>query len=165
MRALTVRQPWAWAIVHGGKDVENRTRNLAGSYRGPVAIHAGLARFEQDNLASRAHRAAHGSEVPTELVFGAFIGVVNLWAVHPDQDGGRCCPNVSDRHQLGDARPADWTMRDHWHLCLSNPRPLAQPIPAKGKLGLWAPTDDVVAQIHEQLAARATQGDSEGVRA
>jgi hypothetical protein len=42
MRALTVRQPWAWAIVHGGKDVENRTRNLAGSYRGPVAIHAAL---------------------------------------------------------------------------------------------------------------------------
>jgi hypothetical protein len=30
MRALTVRQPWAWAIVHGGKDIENRTRNIAG---------------------------------------------------------------------------------------------------------------------------------------
>lgn len=23
-RVLTVRQPWAWAIIHGGKDVENR---------------------------------------------------------------------------------------------------------------------------------------------
>lgn len=22
---LTIRQPWAWAIVSGGKDVENRT--------------------------------------------------------------------------------------------------------------------------------------------
>ena len=43
MRVLTVRQPWAWAIVHGGKDIENRTRNVAGAYRGPVAIHAGLA--------------------------------------------------------------------------------------------------------------------------
>ena len=42
MRALTVRQPWAWAIIHGGKDVENRVRSL-GPYRGPVAIHAGLA--------------------------------------------------------------------------------------------------------------------------
>ena len=30
MRVLTVRQPWAWAIIHGGKDVENRVRNLAG---------------------------------------------------------------------------------------------------------------------------------------
>ncbi|WP_409188395.1 hypothetical protein [Bradyrhizobium sp. RDM4] len=23
--ALSVRQPWAWAIIHGGKDVENRS--------------------------------------------------------------------------------------------------------------------------------------------
>ena len=43
MKAITVRQPWAWAILHGGKDVENRTRNIAGSYRGPLVIHAGLA--------------------------------------------------------------------------------------------------------------------------
>lgn len=39
MKALTVQQPWAWAIVHGGKDIENRTQ--AWSYRGPLAIHAG----------------------------------------------------------------------------------------------------------------------------
>lgn len=50
MRILTVRQPWAWAIVHGGKDVENRTRNIAGAYRGPVAIHAGM-RFDQSDEA------------------------------------------------------------------------------------------------------------------
>lgn len=42
MRILTVRQPWAWAIIHGGKDVENRVRNIAGDYRGPIAIHVGL---------------------------------------------------------------------------------------------------------------------------
>ena len=42
LRVLTVRQPYAWAIIHGGKDIENRTRNIAGSYRGPVAIHAAL---------------------------------------------------------------------------------------------------------------------------
>lgn len=26
MKALTVQQPWAWAIIHGGKTVENRTQ-------------------------------------------------------------------------------------------------------------------------------------------
>lgn len=26
MRAITVQQPWAGAILQGGKDVENRTR-------------------------------------------------------------------------------------------------------------------------------------------
>jgi len=25
MKALSIRQPWAWAIIHAGKDVENRT--------------------------------------------------------------------------------------------------------------------------------------------
>ncbi|GAA3142327.1 hypothetical protein GCM10020255_022450 [Rhodococcus baikonurensis] len=42
MRILTVRQPYAWQIVHGDKNIENRTRNIAGKYRGPVAIHASL---------------------------------------------------------------------------------------------------------------------------
>ena len=39
MRALTVQQPWAWAIFHG-KAIENRTQQWA--YRGPLAIHAGV---------------------------------------------------------------------------------------------------------------------------
>jgi len=25
MYALSIRQPWAWLIVHGWKDIENRT--------------------------------------------------------------------------------------------------------------------------------------------
>lgn len=38
-KALTIRQPWAWAIAFGGKDIENR--DWATSYRGPICIHAG----------------------------------------------------------------------------------------------------------------------------
>ncbi len=29
MLALSIRQPWAWAIIHAGKDVENRSENMA----------------------------------------------------------------------------------------------------------------------------------------
>lgn len=36
---LSIRQPWAWLIVNGYKDVENRTRCLK-RYLGPVMIHA-----------------------------------------------------------------------------------------------------------------------------
>lgn len=138
MRALTVRQPWAWAIVHGGKDVENRSRNLAGSYRGPVAIHAGLT-HEKDTQAGQVHREAHGTEVPTELVFGAVIGVVDLFSVHHDSDHGRgyAC--------------SSWAIAGDWHLMLANPRPLADPIPAKGRLGLWTPDEQLQAGIWEQV--------------
>jgi hypothetical protein len=38
-RAISIQQPWAWLIVHGWKDVENRTRRAR--YRGPLLIHAG----------------------------------------------------------------------------------------------------------------------------
>ena len=38
-RALTLRQPWAWAVAAGHKDVENRTWQTP--HRGCMAIHAG----------------------------------------------------------------------------------------------------------------------------
>jgi hypothetical protein len=38
--ALSIRQPWAWLIVNGHKDIENRSRNLA-NFLGPILIHAG----------------------------------------------------------------------------------------------------------------------------
>ena len=40
MKALSVRQPWAWLIVNGHKDIENRTWRT--NFRGPVLIHASL---------------------------------------------------------------------------------------------------------------------------
>ena len=36
--ALSIRQPWAWAIMNAGKDVENRS--WATKRRGPICIHA-----------------------------------------------------------------------------------------------------------------------------
>lgn len=47
--ALSIRQPWAWMILHAGKDVENRSWTT--HYRGPVLIHAakGCTRAEYLN--------------------------------------------------------------------------------------------------------------------
>lgn len=42
IKALTIRQPWAHAIFHLGKDVENRSWRTR--YRGPLLIHAGAHR-------------------------------------------------------------------------------------------------------------------------
>lgn len=39
MKALSIMQPWAWLIVSGHKDIENRTWRT--DFRGPVLIHAG----------------------------------------------------------------------------------------------------------------------------
>lgn len=40
MKCLSIRQPWAWAIVESLKPIENRSWST--SYRGPVLIHAGV---------------------------------------------------------------------------------------------------------------------------
>jgi hypothetical protein len=46
MKALSIRQPWAWLIVHGWKDVENR--NWQTKHRGRFLVHAaqGMTRAE-----------------------------------------------------------------------------------------------------------------------
>ena len=42
MRAISVRQPWAWLLLHKGKDVENRSWALPARYVGdPLLLHAG----------------------------------------------------------------------------------------------------------------------------
>lgn len=42
-RALSIRQPWAWAIIHAGKNIENRSWRSGSpdlQFRGEFAIHA-----------------------------------------------------------------------------------------------------------------------------
>lgn len=145
-----MRQPWAWAIIHGGKDVENRVRNLAGDYRGPVAIHAGLAKPEQGNLGSRTHQGARGSEVDTTLHFGGIIGLVDLINVHKGWAPSRNrIEHVGSCYRAG--RPygpcSRWAEPGAFHLEIEKPRALARPIPFTGALGLRTLPDDIAAAV------------------
>lgn len=164
MRVLTVRQPWAWSIIDGGKDVENRIRNIAGSYRGPVAIHVALQFADlPDGMPlevaravgewSRANPGTETRDLPDDprnsrpLWYGHLghvIGVVDLVDVHQWVDDSRCSGVEGPD---GEATCSRWGMADHWHLCVNNPRRLAAPIPAKGRLGLWKPDADLLAAI------------------
>jgi len=42
MKAISLWQPWAWAILHAGKDVENRTWPT--HHRGPLLLHVAKRR-------------------------------------------------------------------------------------------------------------------------
>lgn len=81
--ALSVRQPWAWAIVHGGKDVENRTTGAirAGDMRpGRVCVHAALGMSRREYGWGAWRLARHGGTAPRPdaLIRGALIGVVEV---------------------------------------------------------------------------------------
>lgn len=78
--ALSVRQPWAWAIIHAGKDVENRDwrrPNPGLAFRGRVAIHAsaGMTRDEYDAIMPPAAPPIPPAHL---LVRGAIIGHVQI---------------------------------------------------------------------------------------
>lgn len=38
VKALSIRQPWVWAILNAGKRIKNRPRRF--HYRGPICLHA-----------------------------------------------------------------------------------------------------------------------------
>lgn len=144
MRILTVRPPWSAAIIHSGKDVENRPRNIAGTYRGPVAIHAGKS-FDADA------RFPDKTPLPADVygtvggpVRGAIVGVVDLVDVH--LCSGECSPWAQGPMDLGHG------IRDIWHLVLENPRSLTDPIPYVGALGLRRLDDETIARIEAAIA-------------
>lgn len=84
--ALSIRQPWCWAILEAGKDIENRSWWT--SRRGPICIHAssGMTRFEyEDCLAtlhgiSVSHPFPPGLKLPAfdDLQRGGIVGVVDI---------------------------------------------------------------------------------------
>ncbi len=79
--ALSVRQPWAWAIIHAGKDIENREqvalRHL--TWRGPFCVHASLGMTQDEYAYARDFMSDIGVQcpLPAELLRGGIIGTSN----------------------------------------------------------------------------------------
>ncbi|MCT7372739.1 hypothetical protein A7R75_27420 [Mycolicibacterium llatzerense] len=151
MRALTVQQPWAGAIIFCGKLIENR-RQLW-TYRGPLAIHAGKGWSESGGVSEMItglydRMTANGGSYHAEAwsARGAIIGVVDLVDCH--HDAGCCRPwGESGYGDLGGRKRSRVT-----HLVLENPRALAEPIPVAGQLGLWNVPTDIAHLIEQGIA-------------
>jgi hypothetical protein len=126
LKALSIRAPWWWFILHGGKDVENRSWST--KYRGPVLIHASKwfnrKEIRDDFLDARGIAEAAGRQLP---------GSVTLRDLR-----------ASGGHIVGCATIVDCVTRSDspWFFgpdgfVLADPVPFAAPIPCKGALGLF----------------------------
>jgi hypothetical protein len=74
MKALSIRNPYAWCVVVGFKPVDNRTWTT--TYRGPLLIHAG-ARLHDDTVEQL--EAQFGVNIDrAAFQFGGIIGRVEL---------------------------------------------------------------------------------------
>lgn len=126
LRALSVRQPWAWGICAGVKRTENRTWTT--DRRGTIAIHASTSpqvvnRFHKESGCDSMHRK--------NFAFGAIIGLADIMDV---TSYGR--QHEDDPFAEG---PYCWTM--------GNGRLLKEPIPLPGKLNLFKLSPAIQEQI------------------
>lgn len=112
-RALSVQQPWAWLIIHGGKDIENRTWRTP--YRGTLYIHAG----KKIDTESYAGLVQSGIVLPpiADLKTGGIIGRVELATIANADENPWAMPNC-----------------EHWHLTKPEPVEFEK---CNGSLGIF----------------------------
>lgn len=113
--ALSIRQPWAWLILHAGKDIENRDWKTP--FRGRCLIHASKSGTKAEYEDARAAYQLFGI-LPDfdELPRGGIVGSVDIVD----------CVTSSDSR---------WFMGHHGFV-LRNPKPLPF-VPWKGQLGFF----------------------------
>ena len=75
MKALSIKQPWAWAILHAGKDVENRT--WATTMRGGILVHASKG-VDESGFSFIRKLGVLNIPAPNQLPTGGIVGYVEI---------------------------------------------------------------------------------------
>jgi hypothetical protein len=145
LRAITLWQPWAYALIFCGKDVENRPRSLG--VTGWVAVHVGLHYDEAyveasiDSMPKRPMDPYHSrrmfldSYMPSQR--GHIIGLVNI-----------------DRWSRRETLSSPWLQAPPGSAAvITRAVPLRTPVLCRNGFhqGAWRVPEDVEQQIKEQL--------------
>lgn len=112
MKAISIKQPWAYLILNRDKRLENRSWST--KERGRVLIHAGLE-IDEDAM-------KHFELQDTYLPTGCVVGSVEIEEVYPANH-----PDVVND---------PWNMHDKYVWKLANPVKFT-PFKMKGKLRFW----------------------------
>lgn len=116
MKALSLMQPWAWAVVRGIKDIENR--KWATKFRGELLIHASMRWDPIGAIVLRENGVEPPSEKDLAFYFGAFVGKVT----------------VIDCVRW---HPSKWFFGP-WGFVLENPVEFKSPVAYPGQLGIFS---------------------------
>jgi len=160
VKAISLLQPWASLVASGEKQIE--TRSWVTSYRGVLAIAASKG-FNTDDRElceewpfDEALQKA-GFVSWRDLPRGGVVAICTLATCRPTERGMinlRGWEHWQDRFVAGPG-PFEVYFGDYsdgrYGWLLADIKPLLQPIPCKGALGLWdVPTDTVMA-INDQV--------------
>lgn len=123
MKILSIRQPWAWLIVNGHKDIENRTWSTR--FRGEFLVHAskGMTRGEYEDCVNPVLSVRPVIDIPSfaDLERGGIVGMAEIVD----------CVTESD---------SMW-FHGEYGFVLRNARPLPF-TPMRGMLGFFNAPDD-----------------------
>jgi len=139
VKIISVRQPWAWLIVAGHKDIENRTWRT--SYRGRLLIHASLATEPEDFPMQRQWIETCGIVIPEDLPRGAIVGAATL--SHVD------CGNGYQGDGLACSSP--W-FEGPFGFHMADAVEFAEPIPCRGQLGIRDISDALAARVSKMIS-------------
>lgn len=126
MKAITIKQPWASLIVHGIKNIENRTWSCPKKYLGQrVLIHSSVCHGKKfkinltDEQMKQAFSLISEKSISGQWEFGAIIGSVEIVD---------CVQNHS----------SIWAEKEVYNWVLANSIIYNEPIEnVKGKLSFW----------------------------
>jgi hypothetical protein len=123
-KALSIRSPWWWFILHAGKDIENR--DWSTRFRGTVLIHSSK-RWQKDEIFDDLYfcdRVANTQVRDSPMLLaelryglGCIVGQVDIID----------CVTKSD---------SPWFFGDYGFV-LANPIAYAVPVPCRGALGFF----------------------------
>ena len=136
MKALSYQQPWAWLIVSGYKDIENRSWELPSDMIGQrIYVHAGL-RLDREAFE---HDATYNS---LTSAIGGRIGIDGRWEWM--EFSRRLASNTS--RIVGEVTitgcvtesGSPWFVGPYGFV-FTDPVAYKAPIPARGHRGFWLP--------------------------
>ena len=135
MKAISIKQPWAYLIAAGIKDIENRTWKCPGKYIGErVLIHASKTQYETPMylLTDEQYDSIKQEkriEINNSLEYGCIIGSIEIVD---------CVVNHTSIWAEKTNLPEQLSNECIWNWVLANPILFDEPIfNVKGKLGFW----------------------------
>jgi len=113
---LALRQPWAWLMTEGPKDIENR--KLRWKFRGPVFVMASGTMTRREYAEVKAFALERGVTIPpaSELKLGGIVGQFTI-------------TDCVTEH------PSEWFFGPYGYICTDR-KPLPF-VPLKGRLGIF----------------------------
>ena len=134
MKALSVRAPWAYFIMCGGKDIENRGPRFSQTQHGRILIHQSKW-WKEDEVRYDVDVALDMQEKATGVRQGLAWGPLRAW-----------CGCI-----LGSVEIVDYVTESHspWFvgelgIVMRNPIVLPKLLPYKGMLGFFNVPDELI---------------------